>query len=140
MIENFVILSSSEIEKYRNRSWFNTEVFKIVNACGHESYLVSKERLQDKPELIEELIADFDWDKVKRIMEELNWTWHYSGGVPTYEEMHKMVRGLYSSIKNRVDKNEYAFAASGGFKLTFNPDEGDELSLVFEAVTGSVYK
>lgn len=140
MTENFVILSSSEIEKYRNRPWFSTEVFKLVNACGYESYLVPKERLQDKTELIEELIADFEWIKVKRIMEELNWTWYNSVGVPTYEDMHKMVRSLYSSIKDRVDKNEYAFVESGGFKLTFNPDEDNELSLVFEAVTGAVYK
>ena len=138
MIDNFVILSASEIEKYRNKPWFKHEVFKLINACGYESYLVPKERLQDKPELIEELIAEFDWSTVGKIMEELDWKWR--DGPPTIEEMKKCVRNLYSSISNRVENNEYCFCATGGFKLTFNPDEDNELSLVFEAVTYSVYK
>lgn len=140
MIENFVILSNSEVEKYRSKPWFDIEVFKLINTCGYENYLVPKERLNDKPELIDELIADFDWVEVKKVMEALDWKWWGKNEVPTCEEMQKMVRELYSAIESRVNKNEYAFCASGGFKLTFNPDEDNELSLVFEAVTGVVYK
>ena len=140
MITNFVILSSSEVVKYQNKPWYKDEVFKLTNACGYASYLVPKERLEEEPELIEELIAEFDWSKVRRVMEELDWTWWGNAAPPTYEEMHECVRGLYSSIKSRVENNEYAYAATGGFKLTFNPDEDNELSLVFEAVTGAVYK
>ena len=139
MIDDFVILSSTEIVRYKNKPWFNTEVFKLTSFCGYESYLVPKSKLEEKSsELIDELIEDFDWDKVKRIMEELNWTWWGNDNPPTIEEMQEMVRSLYSSIKNRVENNEYCFCSSGGFNLTFNPD--NELSLVFEAVTGAVYK
>lgn len=141
MIDNFVILSSTEIVRYKNKPWFSTEVFKLVSSCGYESYLVPKSRLEEESsELLDELIEDFEWDKVKRIMEELNWTWWGNDNPPTIEEMKEMVRGLYSSIENRVENNEYCFCSSGGFKLTFNPDEDNELSLVFEAVTGAVYK
>lgn len=140
MIDNFVILSSSEIEKYRSKPWFRYEVFKLINACGYECYLVPKERLQNKSELIEELIAEFDWPKVRKVMEGLDWKWADNDRTPTIEEMKECVRGLYSSISNRVENNEYCFCATGGFKLTFDPDEDNELSLVFEAVTYSVYK
>lgn len=141
MLSDFVILSSIEIVRYRGKPWFNTEVFKLTNYCGYESYLVPKSRLEEEnSELLDELIKDFEWDKVKIIMEELNWTWFGNEKPPTIEEMKEMVRSLYSSIKNRIENNEYCFCSSGGFKLTFNPDEDNELSLVFEAVTGAVYK
>lgn len=141
MISDFVILSSTEILKYKTKPWYVKEVFKLTSFCGYESYLVPKSRLEEESsKLLDELIEDFNWDKVKIIMEELNWTWWGSDNPPTIEEMKEMVRGLYSSIKNRVENNEYCFCASGGFKLTFNPDEDNELSLVFEAVTGTVYK
>lgn len=140
MIDTFVILSSNEIVKFQDKPWYKDEVFKLINTCGYTSYLVPKKRIDEEPTLIDELIANFDWDKVKKIMEKLDWTWWGSEETPTYEEMQKCVRDLYSSIKDRVEKNEYAFAATGGFKLTFNPEEDNELSLVFEAVTGSVYK
>lgn len=141
MISDFVILSASEIEKYKNKSWYSTEVFKLNNSYGYESYLVPKSRIEEKDsEMLDELIENFEWDKVRRIMEELDWTWWGNENSPTIEEMKECVRNLYSSIENRIEKNEYCFCATGGFKLTFNPDEDNELSLVFEAVNYSVYK
>lgn len=140
MIENFVILSGSEIVKYQGQPWFKDEVFKQVTESGKAYYLFPRERLKDKPSLIDELIADFEWEKVERVMSELQWTWWGRDEQPTIEEMQRVVRDLYSAIKNRVEAGEYAFCATGGFKLTFNPDEDDELTLVFEAVTASVYK
>ena len=140
MIENFVILSDSEVSKYQRQPWFKDEVFKQVNESGKVYYLFPRARLDSKPSLIEELIADFEWEKVERVMSELQWTWWGRDEQPTIDEMQKVVRDLYSSIKSRVEAGEHAFAATGGFKLTFNPDEDNELTLVFEAVTASVYK
>lgn len=141
MIGDFVILSASEIGKYKKKSWYATEVFKLNNSYGNESYLVPKSRIEEKDStILDELIENFEWEKVRRIMEELDWTWWGNENSPTIEEMKECVRNLYSSIENRIEKNEYCFCATGGFKLTFNPDEDNELSLVFEAVNYSVYK
>jgi hypothetical protein len=139
-MEEYVILSEAEVEKYRKQFWFKDEVCKQTTESGKAYYLFPRKRLKDKPSLIEELIADFEWEKVERIMSELHWTWWGRDEPPTIDEMQKVVRDLYSAIKNRVEAGEYAFCATGGFKLTFNPDEDDELTLVFEAVTASVYK
>ena len=70
-------------------------------------------------------------------MEVLEWTWAI--GYPKKDDMITVVWGLYDSIENRILRGEYCFCATGGFKLTFNPDEDNELSLVFEAVTNSIY-
>lgn len=139
-MKDYVILSEAEVEKYRKQPWFKDEVCRQTTESGKAYYLFPRERLMDKISLIDELIADFEWDKVERVMSELQWTWWGRDTQPTIEEMQRVVRDLYSSIKARVEAGEYAFCATGGFKLTFNPDEDDELTLVFEAVTASVYK
>ena len=72
-------------------------------------------------------------------MEVLDWKWAGIASYPKKNDMIKLVEYLYNSIENRILKEEYCFCATGGFKLTFNPDEDNELSLVFEAVTDSVY-
>ena len=88
---------------------------------------------------LQELIDEFEFWKVENVMEVLGWTWADIIGYPKKDDMIKVVRDLYNSIENRVLKEEYCFCATGGFKLTFNPEEDNELSLVFEAVTNSVY-
>lgn len=88
---------------------------------------------------LQELIDEFEFWKVENIMEVLEWKWAGVVGYPKKDDMIKVVKDLYNSIENRVLEEEYCFCAMGGFKLTFNPEEENELSLVFEAVTDSVY-
>jgi hypothetical protein len=139
--ESYRILSSVEAQKYKDKDWFFKESIYINN-----SYAVPEKRLLkelDKKKFyrqkLQELIYEFEFWKVERIMEALEWRWIGITGCPKRDDMIKVVESLYESIENRVLKEEHCFCATGGFKLTFNPEEDNELSLVFEAVTNSVY-
>ena len=142
MSESYRILADAEVEKYKNEEWFYKESFWLVN----DQWIVPEKRLLkelDKKKFyqqkLQELIDEFEFWKVENVMEVLGWTWADIIGYPKKDDMIKVVRDLYNSIENRVLKEEYCFCATGGFKLTFNPEEDNELSLVFEAVTNSVY-
>lgn len=140
--ESYRILDDQEINKYIDCTWFREECKYIPNV----GWAVPEKRLFkeiDKKKLyrqkLQELIDEFDFWKVENVMEVLNWNWAGIAGYPKKDDMIKLVEYLYNSIENRVLKEEYCFCATGGFKLTFNPNEDNELSLVFEAVTNSVY-
>lgn len=139
--ESYRILSSAEAQAYKKEDWFFKEAIYINN-----SYAVPEKRLLkelDKKKFyrqkLQELIYEFEFWKVERIMEVLEWRWVGITGCPKRDDMSKVVESLYDSIENRILREEYCFCATGGFKLTFNPEEDKELSLVFEAVTNSVY-
>jgi hypothetical protein len=88
---------------------------------------------------LDELLKEFDFEKVHKIMNLLDWRWVGVLGIPEEEDMILVIRSLFNSIKGAIIRKERSFAATGGFKLTYNPDEDDEITLTFEAVTNSVY-
>ena len=88
---------------------------------------------------LDELLEEFDFEKVHKIMDLLNWMWAGVYGIPTREDMILVVKNLYSSIEGAILRGEKSSIATGGFVLTFNPNEDDEITLTFEAVTNSVY-
>jgi len=140
--ESYRIIDASETEVYKTRDWFYKESFWIVNsrwAVPEKRLLKELDKKKFYRQKLQELIDEFDFWKVENIMEVLEWTWADIVGFPKKDDMIKVVNNLYNSIENRVLKGEYCFCATGGFKLTFNPDEDNELLLVFEAVTNSVY-
>lgn len=128
-----------------DQDWFSKEVIAVQQANGEFGWLVPVSRclkITDRKsffrEKLEELIDSFEFDKVHKVMEELDWEWA-NLGVPTIDSMKNCVRGLYTSIENRVVNNEHCYCSTGGFCLSYNPDEDEELRLVFEAVTDSIY-
>jgi hypothetical protein len=128
-----------------DQDWFSKEVIAVRQANGEFGWLVPVNRclkITDRKsffrEKLKELIDSFEFDKVHKVMTELNWTWA-DRGVPSVEAMKDRVRDLYNSIENRVVSNEFGYCSTGGFHLSYNPDEDEELRLVFEAVTDSVY-
>ena len=138
--EVYRFLNFGEAEVYKNEDWFSKEA-KLLPDFG---WAIPEKRLLkmiDKKKFyrqkLQELIDEFEFWKVENVMEVLEWTWTI--GYPRKDDMITVVWDLYDSIENRILKGEYCFCATGGFKLTFNPDEDNELSLVFEAVTNSVY-
>lgn len=140
--ESYRILSDAEAENYKNEEWFNKEVFRLIDFY----YVVPEKRLLkelDKKKFyrqkLQELIDEFDFWKIECVMAVLGWTWANNNGYPKKNDMIKVVKTLYNSIESRVLKGEHCFCVTGGFKLTFNPEEDNELSLVFEAATNSVY-
>lgn len=72
---------------------------------------------------IEEMIGNFDFNKVHKVMKHLNWKW-LDIGVPDIEEMKKTARELLNSLK---DKQTYS--ATGGFVARRN---SYDFSLSFE--------
>ena len=140
--ESYRILSNTEAESYKNEEWFNKEALRLVDfyyAVPEKRLLKELDKKKFYRQKLQGLIDEFDFWKVEDIMEVLGWTWANNTGYPKKDDMIKVVEVLYNSIENRILKGEYCFCATGGFKLTFNPEEDNELSLVFEAVTNSVY-
>lgn len=83
--------------------------------------------IDEKNIIIEKAIAGFDFEKVHRVMKSLNWDWAMSKGrgVPTIDEMKRMVRRLSMDAFSRLEKNPYtengvdkATFSSGGFSVT----------------------
>ena len=140
--ESYRILSNAEAENYKKEEWFYKESLWLIDrkwAVPEKRLLKELDKKKFYKQKLQELIDEFDFWKVENIMEVLEWTWAGIIGYPRKDDMIEVVRNLYNSIENRILKGEYCFCATGGFKLTFNPEEDNELSLVFEAVTNSVY-
>lgn len=140
--ENYRIIDTAEYDIYKNEEWFYKESLWLVNnqwAVPEKRLLKELDKKKFYRQKLQELIDEFEFWKVENVMEVLNWTWAHVGTYPKKEDMIKIVESLYNSIENRILKGEYCFCATGGFKLTFNPEEDNELGLVFEAVTNSVY-
>lgn len=136
--EKYLKLSNEEASALQNEDWFFKESFVVGKAwmVPESRVLKSTDREGYWHDKMQELICDFPFDKVEDVMEVLGWTW--AAGCPKKENMIPVVWSLYSSIQGSILKGEYRYAATGGFKLTFYPEE-NELNLVFESVTDSVY-
>lgn len=140
--ENYRILDTAECNMYKNEEWFYKESLWVANnqwAVPEKRLLKELDKKKFYRQKLQELIDEFDFWKVENVMEVLEWTWANTVGYPKKDDMIKVVENLYASIESRILKEEYCFCATGGFKLTFNPEENNELSLVFEAVTNFVY-
>jgi hypothetical protein len=91
---------------------------------------------------IEDVMDWFDFNKVKTVMNSLNWKWATDDGgmaVPEIVEMRKNVRKymreLYAKFKN--EKEVSAFTGSGGFMVYYDKSEDengpwDRFNVVFE--------
>ncbi len=140
--ESYRIIDAAEHDRYAHKDWFFKESFLLANnqwAVPEKRLLKELDKKKFYQQKLQELIDEFEFWKVEKIMEFLKWTWAGITGYPKKDDMIKMVKSLYDSIESRILKEEYCFSATGGFRLTFDPEEDNELSLVFEAVTDSVY-
>jgi hypothetical protein len=70
-----------------------------------------------KEDLINEVMDEFDYDKVQRVMEFLNWDWASVNGVLSVGDLKRMSRILLISCINgaMAYKKDYS-ASTGGFK------------------------
>ncbi len=84
-------------------------------------------------EMADEIMDEFDFDKVHRCMVALNWTWHDCAGVPEKSELRRACRGwLRNAIAGRA-------GASGGFSVRIDREEGS-LTLQFIVEAWDAYK
>lgn len=85
------------------------------------NYFTQKQNLAD---LIKEVIAQFDYQKVHKVMTDLNWTWYNSQTetkVPSVGELVIQSMNLMSQAANKAaydTSNNRAVIATGGFKAT----------------------
>jgi hypothetical protein len=77
---------------------------------------------QNTQELINEVVAHFDYLKVHQAMNHLNWTWYYSQTetkVPSIGEIVFRSMQLLNDVLKEVSKGrERAVITTGGFKAT----------------------
>lgn len=61
-------------------------------------------------EIIDEILDEFDFERVQRTMKALDWTWYGSDGVPTIGEIRRRARELLRELI----KDNHRCIASGG--------------------------
>ena len=139
--ESYRRVTSPELDSYKKCEWFKNEAFLFSAGM----YFIPEHRMTKELDAIkfyedklQEILNGFDFDKVHEVMCTLNWCWA-NIGIPSKEEMIAHIHYLYNSLKERIIKHEYCYCNSGGFKLSFNPNEGGELNLVFELESYSAY-
>ena len=84
---------------------------------------------------IDEIISEFDFIKVHKVMTLLNWTWYNTNGVPKIGyivlKTKQMLIDCYDKLIISSTENEYPIDG-GGFKAkSFKTDQGFEFSLEF---------
>lgn len=83
-----------------------------------------------KKQYLEAIIKEFDWERVERTMQALDWTWTTHNRVPTIPEMKETVRDLALSLREyRYDNPDVTEVGTGGFILR---KWGEGYELAFE--------
>ena len=62
--------------------------------------------------MIDEILDEFDFEKVHRVMQALNWKWQSSPDVPSIADLRRMARSL---LKQVVESKGLHSVGSGGF-------------------------
>jgi len=92
----------------------------------------------NKQEAINDIIENFQWEKVHKAMEALNWTWHDSEGkTPSIGALFRCATKLLHDAYDGAEKEKEDYmAATGGFYARALVDdetkEVTELRLSFE--------
>ena len=89
---------------------------------------------------VEDLLDEFDFAKVKKVMDCLEWTYYNSEDTTvSIEELRRMARYLLESAYNSEDKDHY-LTSSGGFyvdRYMYPGDMKKYLELKFIVTSGS---
>lgn len=99
----------------------------------------------DKQKAIDDIIENFNWEKVHKAMKALEWTWHDSEGeTPTIGALFKCAVGLLHDAYDRAERFKAdCTAGTGGFYArAFVDDETKEvieLRLAFEVCNWDYY-
>lgn len=138
--DNYRILEEREISKYEDCPWFPMEAVHLHNVwLVPEKYLIRElEKKSFCLDKLQELINEFDFEEVYKCMKALDWTWCNVTGTPTIQDMIRVVKELYELIEDKVLEGKYACASTGGFTITFIPEQDNELNLKFIAEEYSV--
>lgn len=99
--------------------------------------------MQDVRDTIDDIIDNFDFNKVEKVMTALSWKWVNNGTQqqPEISEMRKYARKLINSIVNRIDEDNKTYtSACGGFRVSAIREDGKfYIQLAFEVTTWDNY-
>lgn len=99
----------------------------------------------DKQKAIDDIVENFNWEKVHKTMEALEWTWHDSEGeTPSVGALFNLaVRLLHDAYDGAErEKVNYTHATGGFYARAFVDDETKEifeLRLSFEVCSWEYY-
>jgi len=96
----------------------------------------------NKEKAINEIIEEFDFEKVKKVMELLEWTWH-DVGIPSIGKLVKTAEKLLNDCFDKcLDNKADYFVGTGGFMVRafYDKKEIYRLDLTFEITDWSVYE
>lgn len=96
---------------------------------------------------VDDVIEKFDFDKVAKVMDALDWKWmiHSSNEFrrPTIDEMKIQIHVLFNSSVSWMDRIDKAVSGSGGFNAICEKCKdssfGYKLTIEFTAVSCAVY-
>ena len=91
-----------------------------------------KKQLTIQQDKIDDIMDNFNFNKVETIMKATNWTWASTHGVPVEHELRKQARELLKSVSQHyVSQLGFRYAIStGGFKATKYYDGELELEFI----------
>jgi hypothetical protein len=96
---------------------------------------MKRSRKKSNHELIEDILDEFDFNGVRRVMESLNWRWARTDDVPPVAEMRKTARRL---LEEMCTNDEMDSLATGGFEV-IRRDEGLELRFIIHEAWGKIH-
>jgi len=99
----------------------------------------------DKEKAINEIIEEFDFEKVKSVMEYLKWTWdsvNNETGIPSTGKLVKRAESLLNEAWDKsLEYKEDYMVSTGGFKAqAYYDNELFRIDLTFELSSWSVYE
>lgn len=88
----------------------------------------------------EERLNSFNYEKVRKTMEALNWTWFDSNGTPTEQQMRECIEELALCCLRTYDETlEENTCGSGGFNIRLKKVSGKIRIIIEFIVTGSLW-
>lgn len=90
-----------------------------------------------KEKLIESILENFDFEKVRKVMDFLNWTWVDNEVPSTYKLINSAKKRLEEAYDASIRENQNYFINSGGLKASAIWEEGQVIFLELEFVLTS---
>lgn len=134
-----------ETIQYNGHNIYITEVTvdhyassRVINLRGELLEYVKLTPKLTKQQTINKVISNFDFEKVVKVMNFLNWTWVTSNtesGIPSIGELVVSAHELLSQAYDGVLKAEKTFfTATGGFKASATKYDDGEIVLELEFI------
>lgn len=120
----FFNYSLNEWVDINSPNWKSDHIFRI------KPKRIEPKQYNDPTEDVETILDYFDFEKVKKVMDTLEWQW-WDTGIPEISDLRIKARSLLKTVINGVQKTypndatgDY-YTATGGFHVTAKVYEGD---------------